>query len=473
MYNEEYFKQEEFRELLADYKQAVNTGQLVFMDVDDLGDIADYYEMNGRHEDAQKAIDRALELEPDSIFAWNYRIHEALEKNDYNTAEEYLQNIHDEEAPEYMYCRVEIWLAQGQTEKAEEYLDECVKVVPKDEFQDFIADVLNLYAEYDYLEIGMKWMAQQKSEDSDDFKELQAQTYFSAGKYDDSERLFNELLDEHPFKKQYWYALANTQFMKEEYDASVASSEYAIAIDPDYAEGLLSKANGLFRLENNEEAMKYYKRYLKKVPDDDYALLYMGCCLMNMGCYDKAVKVLLEAEKVANNDSPTIYEIYQELALTYGYLGKVKEAMAVVNKLDKLDCDHNEVLVLLGHIQLMNDMVDESGDNFDKAMRKSAFSPHIIVQVAVSLSDCQHEEQAYKFFKLLYDLIDSKYPHGHAYMALCCLELKKYDEFLYYVKQAVAKDREEAAIVLKHLFPDLKPEQFYEYAQKNIVNESH
>ena len=58
-------------------------------------------------------------------------------------------------------------------------------------------------------------------------------------------------------------------------------------------------------------------------------------------------------------------------------------------------------------------------------------------------------------------------------MALCCLELKKYDEFLYYVKQAVAKDREEAAIVLKHLFPDLKPEQFYEYAQKNIVNESH
>ena len=40
---------------------------------------------------------------------------------------------------------------------------------------------------------------------------------------------------------------------------SVTSSEYAIAIDPEDAEGLLAKANGLFRLENFEEALKYYK----------------------------------------------------------------------------------------------------------------------------------------------------------------------------------------------------------------------
>ena len=103
-----------------------------------------------------------------------------------------------------------------------------------------------------------------RQENTDDFKELMARTLFGLGKYDDSERLFNELIDHDPFQKRYWNALASTQFMKEDYSASVTSSEYAIAIDPDDPDAVVSKANGLYRLENYEQALTYFERYSRE-----------------------------------------------------------------------------------------------------------------------------------------------------------------------------------------------------------------
>ena len=54
-YDEEYFKGEEFQELLESYEMAVQSGELPFMDADDLVDIADYYSMQGSLEEAMKA----------------------------------------------------------------------------------------------------------------------------------------------------------------------------------------------------------------------------------------------------------------------------------------------------------------------------------------------------------------------------------------------------------------------------------
>ena len=97
MSNEEYFNDEEFRELLDDYENTVAHDMPVFMDADDLADIADYYQMNDRQEDARRAIERAVELQPDSVVALNYLIHEALNVGDYQEAEERLEQIVDKQ----------------------------------------------------------------------------------------------------------------------------------------------------------------------------------------------------------------------------------------------------------------------------------------------------------------------------------------------------------------------------------------
>lgn len=469
MTNEEYFKDEEFREMLADYERTVQSGQLVFMDVDDLADIADYYQHHERYDEAQQAIDRAIELAPDSSFALNYKIHEALDKRDYAAAEECLEQMTDEQTPEYIYCRAEIWLAQGQVDRADEFLRNCLKDIPEDEYQDFVIDVANLYTEYSDSEKGMEWMLRAYPEETDDFKELMGRTYFGVGAYDDSERIYNELIDKHPYQKRYWHALSNTQLMKEDYGAAITSSEYAIAIDPDDPEGLMAKANGLFRLENYEEALKYFERYTKKVPDDEFALLHQGNCLNSLQRYEEAIKCLQQAEQVASEDSPYLVEIYLEMAFVYSAQGNIDKAMELLDKANELDCDHNELMVIRGHILMSNGYVDEGEPFLRKAIEESNSSPIILFRVAVSLYDCNYVETAYKMFKLLFFAAPADFNQGYSHLALCCHDLKKTDEYLLYLKEAVSRNPGEARIALSHLFPEgMNPKDYYEYAKNEL-----
>ena len=466
MNNEEYFDDEEFKEMLADYERTVQSGQLVFMDVDDLADIAEYYHLKERYDESRQAMDRAIELEPDSVVALNYQLHDAIDVGDYAAAEEFLARMPDD-APEYIYCRAELWLVQGMVDKADEYLKKWLENTPKDEYQDYVVDVANLFTEYGDSEKGMEWMMRAYPEETDDFKELMGRTYYGLGAYDDSERIFQELIDKHPFQKRYWHALANTQYMKEDYGASVTSSEYAIAIDPEDPEGIMAKANALFRLDNFEEALKYYQRYSEKEPDDEFALLHEGSCHINLRHYKEAVECLLKAEQVAAPDSPYLAEIYQELAFAYGDQGLVGDALQTLDKTRDLDCDHDDLMVIRGHILLSNVLIDEAEAAFREAIINSDYSPKIYLRVAVSLLDCNLLEAAYKMFKHLLTHAEKDFDQGYSYMALCCHSMQRYDEYLDYLQQAVSHNPEEAKIVLAHLFPeDMKPDEYYKYAKK-------
>jgi len=467
--NDEYFNDEEFRELLEEYEQAVKSGQPVFMDADDLADIADYYQMEGHYDDAQTALDRALELQPDSVVALNYRIHNAIDKGDFEAAEEFLERIIDRELPEYIYSRAEIWIAQDMVDKADEYLRQCFVDCPPEEHQDYVLDVANLYTDYGYNEKAMEWMMRAKQENTDDFKELMGRTLFGLGKYDDSERIFNELLDRNPFQKRYWNALANTQFMKEDYSASVTSSEYAIAIDPEDAEGLLAKANGLFRLDNYEEALTYYRRYNAKEPDDEFGLLHLGTCLINLGRYKEAVKELLEAEKAAPHDSPYLVEIYQELGFVYSEMKQPETALYYIDQTETLECDHVDMLVVKGHILLACKRISDAEKMFRHAINQSSDTPRTLIRIIVSLYDNNYVDAAYKMFLNFFDYVDENWKEGYSYMALCCHDLKRDDEFMDYLKKACQRNPQEAKTVLAHLFPeDMKPEEYYQYMEKRL-----
>ena len=264
-YNEDYFNSEDFKELLDNYESARQVGEQPFLDADDLVDLADYYNYTGEGDKAVEAIDHALNLYPDATLPNVFKAREALTEGDFKTAHHYADAIGDKDDPDYHYLTAEIMVAEGHIEKADRYLRNIAKSVDEDEWQDFIKDCANLYVDYGVNDKAYQWMMRSKGDDSTDFKELMARTLFGLGKYKDSEQLFNELIDRNPYSVHYWNALASAQLMDEDYSNAITSSEYAIAIDPNDPDGLASKANGLFRLGNYEEALDYFQRYSKSI----------------------------------------------------------------------------------------------------------------------------------------------------------------------------------------------------------------
>jgi len=464
-----YFESEGFKKILRQYEDSVKSGHPAYMDADDLADIADYYHYEGRLDDATDAIELALQFNPDAIGPLLYKAREALSYGNFEVARDYAERIRIIDNTEYLYLIGEILICEGRIDEADELFRKQFMELPPDEQMDYVYDIANLYAEYNDYNKSLEWMARSRGDDSDDFKELMARTLFGIGKYEDSSRLFNELLDRNPYSKVYWNALASAQFMSEDYSASITSSEYAIAIDPNDAESLLTKANGLYHLENFEEALSYFEKYSEKNSTDAFGYLHQGTCLINLGKFDEAINRLLIAEDNASEDSQYLPEIYQELAFAYSELKLPEIALRYIDKTKHLDCDHIDMEVIRGHILVANKRLKEAEDVFKNVIKNSGNTPKTMLRVMVSLYDNRYVTASYKLFKKFFNFVDEDWNEGYSYMALCCWDIKHYDEFLDYLKKAVEKNPKEAKMVLGHLFPSgMKVSEYQQFIEDSL-----
>ena len=471
-YNDDYFNSEDFKELLDTYENAMQAGAPPFLDTDDLVDLADYYNNIGENDKAVEVVDHALELYPDATLPNVFKARQALMENDFEMARHYADVIGDKDDPDYHYLLAEIMIAEKHIEEADRYLSEYSKSVEEDEWEDFIKDCANLYVDYGINDKAYQWMMRSKGDDSSDFKELMARTLFGLGKYKDSERIFNELIDRDPYSLNYWNALASAQLMDEDYSNAITSSEYAIAIDPNDPDGLASKANGLFRLGNYEDALEYFSRLEKIMPDDDLVLLNEGVCLVNMNRHQEAIPYLERALEVADEESEMLPQIYLELAFCYSSMKQPSKALEMIDVAMELPGDTTDLLVIRGHILLENGMLEEAEETFKKAIRQSDNSPSVLLRIIVSLYDNRYVSSSYEMFKKFFDVVKEYAPDfnkGHAYMALCCYDLGKSDEFMEYLQKSVEINPREAKIVLGFLFPQgMEPSEYVKYMEARI-----
>jgi len=466
---DEYFDSKEFQERLAIYEESVSSGQPVFMDAEELAEIADYYQMTYRKDKADEAIDFALSLAPGGIAPLTYKIHESLFNHQIDDAERYFSQITETDAPDYVYDQAEIMIAKGEIQEADTMLHDLLDKTPDEERQDFIFDIASIFQDYGIYDKAMEWIKMASREDTPEFKELMARTYFGLGHYKDSEKLFNELIDTNPFSKNYWKALANIQLMNENFSGAIQSSEYAIAIDPDDPDSLMAKANGLYELGNYQDALDYYERYVKLDDSDEVVLLRLGTCLINVERADQAIQVLDKALQKAAADSPTLVDIYQELAFAYGLKGDTDKAIACLDKTENLDCDHADMEVLKGHILLGNNRIMEAQEHFRKAIIDTQTPQQTFLRIIVSTYDNKYVQTAYQLFLRYFKEYGDETNEGYAYMALCCHDLKRDDEFLHYLKKACEVCPQECKSVLSSFFPeDMNPKDYYEYIKKQM-----
>ena len=465
--DEEYFNSEDFQEILNSYEASMEAGEQPFMDADDLVDIADFYNQSGESDKALNVIEYALQLYPNATLPNVFMAREALMCNDFKAAHEYASQIAEQDDPDYHYLKAEIMIAEGHINEADRYLRDYGMTVDTDEYQDFIKDCANLYIDYGISDKAYEWMMRSKGDNSNDFKELMARTLFGLGKFKDSERLFNELIDKDPYSTRYWKALAGVQLMNEDYSNAVTSSEYAIAIDPNDPESIISKANALMHLENYEEAEKYYRRYTEIEPSDETGSFHLAMSLIYQGKCEEAKEKLIQAEEISEPDSPILLHIYQELAFCYSSLKEPQKALETIDKTIPLTDDQNNILVIKGHILLANGFVEDAERIWKKAIANSNYSPAIMLRIIVSLYDNHFVKPCYQMLKQfceVYEKNEEYSTEGYSYLALCCHDLGYKDEFLQYLQKAIARNPHEAKMVLGFLFPqDTEVNDYYDY----------
>lgn len=467
---DKYYNTKEFKEILARYEQSLKSGREEYFESEELTDIAEFYYNNGKYHEATDAIDYAIRLHPGSALPLVYRGRMALiDDKDVEMARHYVEQIDDQLDLDCLYLKAEIMIAENDADGADRFLLDNMSRIDEDDVPDYILDIAMLFIDYNMPDKAAEWLERSDEPDLADYREVKARIAFARGDYEQSERLFEQLLDEDPYSGKYWNSLASTQFMSNRINDAITSSEYSIAINPNDVEALLNKANGLFSLGNFEEAMRYYERYSKLCPDDGAALLFMGNCLLNSGKAGEALPYYEKALAMLREQNLSTAEVLQCLAFSYSQLDRMDEAVKCLDEaMEQQGTDRNELLVLRGHIFLEHAKVRQAIGCFLEALRATSFSHEIFFRIAISVYDCGYPSIAYRMFKA-YTNAHNDNGEGLAYLASCCKCINRREEYLKYLRLSCEKNPEESRKILGNDFPEgMEPKDYYDYEMSRV-----
>ena len=260
-----YYHSEKFKQLLRKYEELQENNISEIPCAEELTDVAEYFHMLGEEEKALEVADYATRMYPSAVSPLAFKARMALlVDNNPQKADEIAESIIDKNDVDFLYLKAEIMIASSRPDDADKYLQACYdEIIDSEAQEEFILDVAALFSDYEEIIYAEKWLNQSTKTEDKDYKELKAQILKSHGNYAESETILNELLDADPYFGPYWNQLAQSQFLRNDIQDSIISSEYSIAINPNDEEAVLNKANGLFTLGNYDEALKYYERYKK------------------------------------------------------------------------------------------------------------------------------------------------------------------------------------------------------------------
>ncbi len=111
-------------------------------------------------------------------------------------------------------------------------------------------------------------------------------------------RLFEELTMMEPFTLDFWLRLATVQHNNSEFEAALASADFALAISPDAAEALRVKASSLFRLGRDPEyVIDTFRELVKRPEATEQDIIYLAYALYSRGGKEEAVTHLVNFMK--------------------------------------------------------------------------------------------------------------------------------------------------------------------------------
>lgn len=468
-----YFDSPSFRQMLKNYEDEMALNRPIFMDVDELADIADYYHLIGEYEKATQATDISIQLHPGAVYPLVFKAHEALDRNDFELARQLAAAVIDKEDIEYKYLVAEIMIAEGKAMQADDFLTDCYRSVSIDDSDSVCIDCGNLFLDYNHDLLAAKWLKQCHDTTSVSYKELNGKILYAQKEYEKCIQVFQKLIDINPYDARYWKILAEAHFYLYEMGDAIQCIDYAIAINPDDKDCYGLRGDCHSYQENYAEAVKDYRRYYEEDQSNIDLNYSYGISLIHTKHIEEALDVFQKiAEAIPTASKERARQLYTDLALAYTEIGDERKALQCIGHL-KEGKSTPQQMVAQGHIMLCFNRVDEAKELYIKAIcqEKESEKPLLSMQIAASLFDNGYVEQCYKLLKRSISLFKEPVIDTWPYLALCCKEMHRYEEFLYFLKEAVQRAPMQTKQLLKDLFPiGMEVEQYYNYMYNKFNN---
>lgn len=286
-----YFQGQEFRTSLANYERMLATGEPAELDSEALTDIAEYYAMNQRMEDANRCIQYALSFYPDSVDPQIFLSRQQMFQGNQEKAWAICNAISDQDDREVLFLRAELFFYFGENDRAFDLLLSCYLNAEKEDAPELFYDAIALAMDYGLGDKALLWVKRLRTDypEYTDAIALQAEIHNYRREYQQAADLLRGNIELIAYDIQAWLQMAEACLWLENYDDAMEAVDYALAIEPENADALIMRANILLDTDRLEEAHEYYVRFLHYFPNDERANYLDSQCLIDCGCYESAI----------------------------------------------------------------------------------------------------------------------------------------------------------------------------------------
>lgn len=249
-------KDRELVELAEQYEKAKAEHHSIYMDADDLADLADWYGVRQNPDMAMEVVDYGLSLHPNNNSLLIEKGYLYLDNYDTVHAQE-IANELDSNLSEAKILQAQIHILNGQEQKAKQLLN----TIENKEDIDTMINVAYMYVNTQHPHDAFEWLKPGIGEYEDDepFMTVLGDTYYGMGMLDEAIDIYNGLIDKNPYSSPYWFGLARCYFDKQMYDKTIEACDYATLSDEEFSDAYMMKGHAFFYLQNDEQALENFQ----------------------------------------------------------------------------------------------------------------------------------------------------------------------------------------------------------------------
>lgn len=467
-----YFNDPEFLEYLQQYEKARANDEPIYMDAEDLTDIAEFYMTQNREEEANEAISLALSLHPDSVDPLIFLARQQMFHDNLDEAIIIAHSIPDQNDRETIFLWTELLIRSDKPEEALQLI--LSKQEEQDEGEEmFLYDAACIFMDYQLNEIAQELIniLEEKFPQNAKLRKLKIENLIALEDYDEAIKQLQVYIDDYPYSTSAWISIAEAHVMKGDFLEALDNVEFCLAINPTHSQALLLKAHCLFHLNHLDETHEIYLKLQKKDPENGRLYYMDAITLANMEKFGEAKVLIAKALEYTPEYDEDRVQVLLHMAFieskchnVIGASNALEEAMRVSK--GKGEIEYN---LLMGEILLENGREQEAAEHFEIAYNESKNKQQTLLTMGIAYAETMHYDTALSLLKSFTQENNGK--EGVVaipYLAYCYKKIHDQDNYLKYLRKAVSADREITEFLFAKDYPSIQPEEYYLYAFKNV-----
>ncbi len=211
--------------------------------------------------------------------------------------------------------KTDAYLALDQPEKAAELLEDALELFEGDEKIELLFELSDVYDDYEDFEKVFDCLKLILEEDQLNEEALLKICFWAdfTGRCEESIKLHQAIIDEHPFSELAWFNLATAFQGLKLYEKAIDAYQYALAIDEKLDIAYRNMGDAYIRIRKYKEAIESLSKVLELSRPEDVIHEAIGHCYHKMGNFAQARFHYRKASHLNPDDS----RIYYKIAVTY------------------------------------------------------------------------------------------------------------------------------------------------------------